>query len=393
MAIANYLLPLIPVGFFLLSGVVSFVAINMRQTYRPYLLPVFLLAAGLSFATINYFQWPSGLNSLWGMALTVYVMHQTSILCIEKYVLPSRRTDGAWDWLGAYKTWLNPRLLNTPLEAPGIRKATRPQGKARFAMRCLIKLVLYWAVNEYVINRTIQRITATDSLSIQHFSAPVGESYFRRLLLPASSSSIPAITYQETILHAVFAIHWIWGSYIGIDGAHAILSLLFVIVLRLDTPEEWPPLFGSPLEAYSIRRFWGRFWHRIAYRPHTSCGRWLSRNVLQLRPGSVGEKLFVAFAVFTFSGIAHSLVSWQRGDQCGRLTDIWFFYRNFAAGAVETVVMKLIRGSKTLDGLLRRSVVGKILGYAWVFGFFFWSVPKWEFPKIYCLLQSYDSES
>lgn len=102
------------------------------------------MAAGISFATINYFQWPSGLNSLWGMALTGYVMHQTSLLCAEKYVLPSRtKNDASWDWLGAYKMWLNPRLLDTPLEAPGIRKATRRQGKATFAIRCLFKLLVY----------------------------------------------------------------------------------------------------------------------------------------------------------------------------------------------------------------------------------------------------------
>lgn len=198
----------------------------------------------------------------------------------------------------------------------------------------------------------------------------------------------PEVTYDETILHAVFAVHWIWGSYIGIDGAHTIMSLLFVVVLHLDSPEEWPPLFGSPLEAYSIRRFWSRFWHRGAYRPYTSWGRWLSRTVLRLKPGSGEEKLFVAFAVFTFSGIAHSLVARQRADQCGCLSDIWFFYRNFAAALVETVVVKLIRGSnfgsKTLHRLLRTdSVVGKIVSFVWVFGFFFWSVPKWEYPKIY----------
>ncbi|GFF68455.1 hypothetical protein IFM47457_02070 [Aspergillus lentulus] len=27
------------------------------------------------------------------------------------------------------------------------------------------------------------------------------------------------------------------------------------LILRFDYPEEWPPLFGSPLEAYSVRVF------------------------------------------------------------------------------------------------------------------------------------------
>ena len=30
-----------------------------------------------------------------------------------------------------------------------------------------------------------------------------------------------------------------------------------------DRPEEWPPLFGSISEAYTLRRFWGVFWHKL----------------------------------------------------------------------------------------------------------------------------------
>ena len=33
--------------------------------------------------------------------------------------------------------------------------------------------------------------------------------------------------------------------------------------------------------------------------------------------------------------------------------------------------------------MIEESWFGKFVGFAWVFGFFFWSVPKWKYPVLH----------
>lgn len=46
------------------------------------------------------------------------------------------------------------------------------------------------------------------------------------------------------------------AGYARIDALHCFLSAL-VVALGWSTPENWPNLFGSPLEAWSVQQFWG----------------------------------------------------------------------------------------------------------------------------------------
>ncbi|OBT74656.1 hypothetical protein VF21_07014 [Pseudogymnoascus sp. 05NY08] len=59
------------------------------------------------------------------------------------------------------------------------------------------------------------------------------------------------------------SVQWIWSSYVVLTLSHDILAIFFVTLLRWDQPSQWPALFGSIAEAYSLRRFWGVFWHLL----------------------------------------------------------------------------------------------------------------------------------
>ncbi|KAL1981820.1 hypothetical protein VTN96DRAFT_2116 [Rasamsonia emersonii] len=383
-AITAYLPALIPVTSFILSSFISCVALNVSQRYRLYFLPAILLPAILSFTTLNYLAFLPLLNHLWGFVVIIYVIHITSVLYIEKWTLPNPKQ---WDLHAAYKIWGNPRLLNTPQEVPNAPRMQQQQNKlsrTAFVLRRLSKLLVYYLINTYLVSRIFP--DAFKPFSIVEF-APDQEVYFRRLLL----SQAPAVTVRETLLRTIFAVRWIWANVIGIEYAHTGVAILFAVILRWDEPHEWPPLFGSPLEAYSIRRFWGRFWHRIVYRPYTSYGVWASRQVLRLSAGSAAEKVFVPAFVFLLSGLSHSMVTWQTGNRCSYWRDTRWFALNFVAATGETVVGRWMRSTAKTSGWgtvwegWRRNGVAKVLGFAWVLAFFFWSVPKWEYPKIYCV--------
>jgi len=124
----------------------------------------------------------------------------------------------------------------------------------------------------------------------------------------------------------------------------------------------------------------------------------LSRRLLGFEARLGVDKVFVSFCIFLFSGLAHSAVSWQMGQRCGVWRDAAWFVANFGAGAVEVVMQKLGAVLAERMGLGERyhsfasGVGGRVLGFLWVFAFFFWSVPKWQFPKIYCatLLEIYN---
>lgn len=387
-------LPVIPVAYFAASSVLSWIALNNRQGTRIYYLPFILGTAGFSFRHLNDFPFRYGLDSLWGLFILIYVAHITSVLYLEKWELqPEDANDDCstsprarWDFTAAYKIWNNPRWLKTSNEAPGVSRPDRHQTTiTRFVLACITKLLVFWvAIFLFASNIFPGHFQPLD---LNDFSAEK-EIYIRRLLLSAEG-----VTVRETLLRSVLAIQWVFVASILLESCHNVLSLLFVAVLRLDKPDEWPPFFGSPLEAYSIRRFWGKFWDRAVYRPYTSYASLLSRRVFRFAENSHFEKLCISFTVFLISGVAHSVVSWQMGDRCGVWRDVGWFVGNFAAAAFEIALQKQLRPLIEKKGFLmthQQSTCSrwflKLGGFLWVFGIFFWSVPKWQYSKAYCIL-------
>jgi hypothetical protein len=90
------------------------------------------------------------------------------------------------------------------------------------------------------------------------------------------------------------AVNWIWIAYLMLEICHSIFAIIFVVILRLDTPESWPPLFGSPLEAWTIRRFWGKFWHKLSARSTITIGNGIASQLLCLPYRERQPKLYNA---------------------------------------------------------------------------------------------------
>lgn len=194
------------------------------------------------------------------------------------------------------------------------------------------------------------------------------------------------LTAHVLLLKAFMSASWIWANFAALETFHAGLSVLFVAILRLDDPEDWPPLFGSFAEAWTVRRFWGRFWHCIATPTLT---RWASFCVKgrRVKPRTALEKTVVAFGVFLLSGLMHAMAAWRTGQRfAGR--DVWFFTANFLVIAGEIIVSWLYKrasgGTKLRDSVKTSPFLraaARALGFVWVFAWFFWTVPRWLYPK------------
>ncbi|KAJ5157830.1 uncharacterized protein N7482_008930 [Penicillium canariense] len=100
---------------------------------------------------------------------------------------------------------------------------------------------------------------------------------------------------------------WFALSRIVIDAHYRLSSVVFV-GSGLDVAANWPPLFGSMADVYTIRKFWGKFWHQYLRQPFTAVSNFIARDVLHLPRPSILERYTNIFLVFLLSGMLHVIV-------------------------------------------------------------------------------------
>jgi hypothetical protein len=372
---------LIPILGFSFSTATFLFAIQLPLKSRLYAWPFLTSSALLSLYTSSYLPQIQGIPALWGLFQCIWMHDATSLFFFEQFKLPSGTRKERWIY--AYKIWCDPqRRIDWSNLPQCIRKgSTLPLHRVGFVLRRVAKLVFCWALQLYVVG-SIPMYFHLTSMDL----APSREGYIRRLLIPQFG---PPITLRESKIRLFMSYYWIWMSYLMLDTCHIILSIFFVAVVRIDEPEEWRPLFGSPLQAYTIGRFWTRFWHRLTAPSCVASGHQITRNLLNMRPGSRGEKICIAFWTFLISGGSHAIAEWLAGEMAIPWKEFKFFLANFAFGLLELQAAKLVKRFFKVQGksqyvkVLQSNVVERLVGYAWVLGFFFWIAPKWHYAKLY----------
>ncbi|CAD0108661.1 unnamed protein product [Aureobasidium uvarum] len=242
-----------------------------------------------------------------------------------------------------------------------------------FVASRLLKLLAYWVMTAHLMTPLIPLLFGpVEPWDFDHYA----QTYFRRL--PFFESREP-VTTRETLIRIVFTLRWIWLNFVDVDAAHTFLGIIFVGILRLDSPQEWPTMFGSPLEAYSLRRYWGRFWHRLVHKPYLGLAKVVSRKLHVHKSGLRLEKLFLTFLIFLISGLAHAIVSVRGGKLIEAVDDVSFYCVNSAVIAVEGVVIGLVSPIRPF----LPAWCCKIVGFIWVFTFWFWAAPKWAYHEVH----------
>jgi len=381
--------------------ITAVVAVNAKQIYRPYLLvPVisFALLAfwGISDQKLGF----EGTESL-TMFIVIYMSHITCVLCVEKYVLP-KKSSSYIDWAGGYKMLFNARWVGTQRQAPDIKLVSKQEmdlemcspivaddssvtpankitsilrsPRAVFLRNRAISLLTIWvALKTY--NYLFEEFQNSDvRLEMMDF-LPTKGTYFRRL---------NTVTVRDTLVRTWLVAYWVFYSIGLYTGLHNVLALIFV-GSGIDKPEDWPPLFGNMRDATSVRNFWGKFWHRLVYRSYTSYAVWIVKNVLRLPRNSIWGKMFINFYVFAMSGFAHAFAVRQLGFSCGFWEEVQFYCSSFvfilAEGLILSAFAKLTRGYQV------SKTVSNTIGYIWVFAWLFTTLPKSQFPKLWCTPQ------
>ena len=363
----------------------AIIALNSRQSYRPILLVGIIFCAHRSFREISDAQLGFWCSDTLALFIIIYASHISCVLCYEKHVLP-QRPGLAFDWVGGYKMLFNARWLGTNRQAPYIKVAIKrkteddlkPQGVGFHSPRAVFLLNRILSLAGMLITETAYTYVFLEvapqyglQMNITDF-LPTKQSYFRRL---------GEVTLRETAIRAWLVPVFIFQSVSTYLTIHDILAFIFVAT-GFDDPEDWPPLFGDIRDATSIQSFWGKFWHRLVYRSYTSYGIWISKNALRLPKSSLIGRLFINFFVYTLSGCLHMLAAYQLGYTCGVLEELTFYIYNFLGVLVEMAAVEAF--SYATRGYKLNSTVSRLLGYSWVFVFFFTILPKNQFPKAFC---------
>lgn len=370
-----------PVAWFLLSYPAFVVTLIQPPGPRRWLcLPLNLFGPAMCLYNVDKLY--DGLDWLWSFTATIYIFHATSALYLEKWTLPSQHRLGGPSAGGSnisnflqasYKLWNNPRRRT--LQAPEKQNAVPLSQRAVFALKNLGIIAGLWAL---------------------YLAQEIGTLL---LVLPMPRDFLPAkATYhhfaldRQTLIRSVFALQWAWLTYLILTVANCVLAIVFVSVLRLDAPEEWPTLWGSPLEAYTLNRFWGVFWHKIGSPSQKSWGRLLSRQVFDMKPESAMEKVFLALWIYGVSGLTHVVVNWMTKESApieDIYGDVKFLFLNFMGGLLEFLVGRHLSKravDEKGDSKGRRQAITltrKLMGFAWVFLFFYCVVPPWQYPYLY----------
>jgi hypothetical protein len=311
--------------------------------------------------------------------IVFYLPYSVKILALEDMPSHPEVSVQPWTFVDCYRIWNNPRALPGRYtavlgkeESPEKKRPLQSSGQV-FTLYRVSKMAALWAFDSLVFQRLL--IAAFTNVTAADFAPHMEFLPLDRLL---------NMSAHEFRVRSIMSVQWIWSAYFFLEFYHCLLSIIFVSILRFDKPEEWPALFGSPLEASTVRGFWAKFWHRLTVPTYTHYALLISRKALGMRAGSRAEKTVVPMCIFLFAGLSHSLVGWAMGD-AALSRDVLFCVVNFAAAAVEVAVSKALKGDTQARWPLPRipAPLQKSLGLAGVFLFFFSVVPMWMYPKVY----------
>lgn len=208
---------------------------------------------------------------------------------------------------------------------------------------------------------------------------------------PALSGKTASVRDMGWFYHTTGVCAFALGAVTHISLLHSVLAVLCVGV-GISRPQEWPDLFGSPFNAYSVQRFWGRTWHQMLRRPLKSCAIFVVTKILNC-PIDKPYAPFVFFNIaFFISALVHVGGDYMMLGKPGT-GPFWFFILQGLAVTLETVVSKLLSlpGSGLAARKPRNAALStskdsaapkspppmwtRVVGYVWVVSWFWWSLP------------------
>ncbi|KAF2836627.1 hypothetical protein M501DRAFT_939706, partial [Patellaria atrata CBS 101060] len=203
------------------------------------------------------------------------------------------------------------------------------------------------------------------------------------------------VTMEETSIRVSTTIGFWIGAYICIQGYCTTMSIL-AVASGFMSPVDRRPTFGSPMDAYSIRRFWGRFWHQLMRKKFGTVADFLTFPLLRVlhlpdKPHTLFPRYTQLTLVFLISGLLHQAIEVAQGLLWSQSGALKFFLLMAIGIMIEDAAVSiwgalLTQGSKSVNGARgsEAEVVWwrKGFGYIWVILYLSWATPVWAYPGL-----------
>ncbi|KAK2008697.1 hypothetical protein LZ32DRAFT_621227 [Colletotrichum eremochloae] len=221
----------------------------------------------------------------------------------------------------------------------------------------------------------------------------LGQAAFVYLLLDAISSLPPAdpvfysvpkqtlgldilkLSWQDLAFRLTSTVSFFATIYCVVVLQYNMVSVI-VVLMGVSSPSSWPPSFGSPLKASSMRRFWSHFWHQNFRKWLTSHADAISDKVFHIPRRTKMSVYTRLWLVFLLSGICHVSSDLGMGmsfSEAGSLS-------TFLLQPVGIILEDLFQGS--LGKIIRLPTAAKrVLGFTWVLAFLSYSSPTWFYAQ------------
>lgn len=180
---------------------------------------------------------------LYSFVQTIHCVNLLLIIGLDRETLACRRqpNDHAgvfWRIWSAVEMTFNPRGINTAWQIRNIPPFSRFLGSKPGRVKFLLRQVAVFAWQYLVLDVLVH----------------VAHSYWDENGKNKSHLDVPdgPLSIQMTIQ----MVSSFFVTRLALDLIHRALSIVFV-VLHLSAPQDWPPLFGSMWDSYTLRMFWG----------------------------------------------------------------------------------------------------------------------------------------
>ncbi|KAJ3785259.1 membrane bound O-acyl transferase family-domain-containing protein [Lentinula aff. detonsa] len=196
----------------------------------------------------------------------------------------------------------------------------------------------------------------------------IAQSYIRLNTLFTNPPPNATITSQGWLLQMISGAAWMTTPYAGMSMQYCLFAAASV-GFGFSNPEDWPDTYGTWKHAYTVRNFWGKFWHQMIRRYVTSIGKFVCRK-LGFQPGTWYSSYTQLYVAFFISAVLHCfgdvMVGWEY------LGASFPFFVSQAFGITfEDIAIHLFKRT----GLRNRSPVNQAIGYVWVAFWMSFSLP------------------
>ncbi|CEF74354.1 hypothetical protein FGSG_02115 [Fusarium graminearum PH-1] len=197
---------------------------------------------------------------------------------------------------------------------------------------------------------------------LENLMSPRNELLFSRL---------EEIDAQEALFRLGAVLGFWLNTFCVIHLVNSVFSLGYLIS-GLYPVRMLPPVWGRLSDAYTIRCFWGDFWHQTLRRHLTSISDFLVHGLLHMPRGTLIARYCKLIISFFISGALHYPADRALGISVQESNAITYFLVTALAIMCEDGVQHI---SKGLGGNKR-----KYFGYIWVVAYMYWMTPSWGYP-------------